>query len=661
MGSIPDIFDSFPRLVDVYLSNNNLTGILPKSFARSKVQNLWLNDQTSKLSGTIEILSSMTNLIKVSLAGNLFNGPIPNMSNCINLENLFLQGNQLTGVVPTSLSNLPNLSVVSLQDNFLQGPLPLFRFEVDVDLGVNTTNNFCLDYVGPCDQKVTTLLEIAEAFGYPIPLARSWQGNDPCKGWNFITCDDGSKIRTVNFTKQNFRGTISPAFGNLTDLQRLYLDGNDLTGSIPESLTTLHELEVVDVSHNNLTGNVPNFSPKVKFNAMGNDFLVPFRGNGTAPSPYSTGMTAKTSPSTPWIAGLAAASVGIFVACVVVIYKSKSLRKIMLKKTMVDRKVEGLIQSHGFMVQKRYSYSQVKKMTNSFREELGKGAFGVVYKGSLSNDRQVAVKILKESKNNEKEFNGEELKGEEFINEVASIIGTSHVNIVPFLGFCYETNKRALIYEFMPNGSLDKFINEEVCKLDGSSLYQIIIGIARGLEYLHWGCNTKILHLDIKPQNILLDEDFVPKIADFGLAKICAKKKSIVCLQYVGGTPGYIAPEVYSQIHTGVSQVSHKSDVYSYGKLILKVMGGKKNYNNKDLHTSEMYFTDWIYEELEQDNLSTRCLTDIDDENDLTKKIILVSMWCIQKNPSDRPCMKKVIEMLEGPLDSVPFPPKPES
>ncbi|XP_020977932.1 LEAF RUST 10 DISEASE-RESISTANCE LOCUS RECEPTOR-LIKE PROTEIN KINASE-like 2.4 [Arachis ipaensis] len=359
--------------------------------------------------------------------------------------------------------------------------------------------------------------------------------------------------------------------------------------------------------------------------------------------------------------GLAAASVGIFVACVVVIYKSKSLRKIMFKKTMIDCKVEGLIQSYGFMVQKRYTYSQVKKMTNSFCEELGKGAFGVVYKGSLSDNRQVAVKILKESKDNGKEFNGEELKGEEFINEVASIIGTAHVNIVPFLGFCYKPNKRALIYEFMPNGSLDKFINEEVCKLDGSRLYQIIIGIARGLEYLHWRCNTKILHLDIKPQNILLDEDFVPKIADFGLAKICTKKESIVCLQRVGGTAGYIAPEVYSQIYTEVSRVSHKSDVYSYGKLILKVMGGKKNYNNNDLHTSEMYFTDWIYEELEQDNFSTRCLTDIDDENDLTKKIILISMWCIQKNPSDRPCMKKVIEMLEGPLDSVAFPPKPEN
>jgi len=208
--------------------------------------------------------------------------------------------------------------------------------------------------------------------------------------------------------------------------------------------------------------------------------------------------------------------------------------------------VEDFRQNYNLSVPiKQYRYSELKRMTNSFRDKLGQGGYGVVYKASLPDGRQVAVKMINESKGN----------GEEFINEVASISRTSHVNIVSLLGFCYE-KKRALIYEFMSKGSLDKFIfksgfPDAICNLDWKTLYQIAIGIARGLEYLHQGCTSRILHLDIKPQNILLDEDFCPK------------------------------------------------------------------------------------------------------------KITMVSLWCIQTNPLDRPSMSKVIEMLQGPLHSVPYPPKP--
>ncbi|XP_025644917.2 receptor protein kinase TMK1-like [Arachis hypogaea] len=647
MGFLPEIFDSLTSLRTFVLSKNSLTGVLPVSFRRSKIVTLHLNNQKDPgLSGPIDVLSNMLNLSHVWLQGNSFTGPIPDMSRCTDLEDLQLAHNQLTGVVPDSLIAHQYLEDFYLGYNFLQGPLPnttFNSFAIMENLGVNTTNGFCHKDPGPCDHKVTHLLQIAAEFKYPILLARTWKGNDVCKGWRFITCDDKNKIRMVNLSNLKLTGTISPAFANLTDLWKLYLDGNNLTGEIPQRLTSLHELEVVDVSNNHLEGNIPKFSPSVKFIATGNDF------------PNASHHRPRRTLTTTLITGLSAASVGILVTCAVVIYESKRLQKILFKKTIVNHNIEDLIQSHGFMVQKRYSYSQVKKMTNSFCEKLGQGGFGVVYKGSLSDGRQVVVKILNESKGN----------GEEFINEVASINRTSHVNIVPFLGFCYEPNKRALIYELMPNGSLDKFIDERasfntVCKLDWNILYQVIIGIARDLEYLHWECSTKILHLDIKPQNILLDREFVPKIADFGLAKICTKKESIVSLQCPRGTAGYIAPEVYNQMDGGVSRISHKSDVYSYGKLIHVVVGGKKNYNSKDSRASEIFFTDWIYKEFEQDNLPAKCLMNIEDEDDdLIKKIILVSMWCIQRNPSNRPSMKKVIEMLEGPLDSIPFPPKP--
>ncbi|XP_050911809.1 LEAF RUST 10 DISEASE-RESISTANCE LOCUS RECEPTOR-LIKE PROTEIN KINASE-like 2.1 [Lathyrus oleraceus] len=324
------------------------------------------------------------------------------------------------------------------------------------------------------------------------------------------------------------------------------------------------------------------------------------------------------------------------------------------KRELVEHNVDVYMQNYNLSMPRRYSYTEVKWITSSFREKLGQGGYGVVYKASLNDGRQVAVKLINESKGN----------GEEFVNEVASISRTSHMNIVSLLGFCYEGNKRALIYEFMPKGSLDRFIYKSefpnaICDFDWNTLFQIAIGIARGLDYLHQGCNSRILHLDIKPQNVLLDEDFCPKISDFGLAKICQRKDSIVSKLGVRGTIGYMAPEIFSRAFGGVS---YKSDVYSYGMLILEMIGGRKNYDTRGSCTSEMYFPDWIYKDLEQGNTSNTLLNSLtisEEENDMVRKITLVSLWCIQTNPSDRPPMNKVIEMLQGPLSSVPYPPKP--
>ncbi|KAL0710916.1 hypothetical protein Bca4012_017894 [Brassica carinata] len=168
---------------------------------------------------------------------------------------------------------------------------------------------------------------------------------------------------------------------------------------------------------------------------------------------------------------------------------------------------------------RHYTYGQVKRITKSFAEVVGRGGFGIVYRGTLSDGRMVAVKVLKDSKGN----------GEDFTNEVASMNQTSHHNIVPLLGFCSEGSKRAIIYEFLGNGSLDKFISGKFpMNLDWTSLYQIALGVARGLEYLHHGCKTRIVHFDIKPQNVLLDDNFCPKVSDFGLA-ISARRKRVHC------------------------------------------------------------------------------------------------------------------------------------
>lgn len=178
---------------------------------------------------------------------------------------------------------------------------------------------------------------------------------------------------------------------------------------------------------------------------------------------------------------------------------------------------------------RRYSYSQLKRMTNSFAHKLGQGGNGMVYRGSLPDGCDVAVKMLKEAK----------IAGEEFMNEVASISRTSHVNVVTLLGFCLEGSKVGLIYEYMPNGSLERYTvgdtgHGEEGTLSWEKLFDIAVGTAWGLEYLHRGCNAHIVHFDIKPQNILLDRDFRPKISDFGLAKLCAQKESTIRVSIAG-------------------------------------------------------------------------------------------------------------------------------
>ncbi|PON78674.1 GPCR kinase [Parasponia andersonii] len=705
-GSIPDIFGSFPDLQDLRLSKNRLTGFLPPSFAGTGIRNLWLNSQQMGLSGTIDVLSNMTKLSQAWLQENQLTGPIPDLSKLDTLFDLQIRDNLFTGVVPGSLMLVSSLRNVSLSNNMLQGPLPLFPSSVtNVDL--TGTNGFCKDTAGPCDAQVTTLLDVAKDLRYPIELANTWKGNNACNGWTYISCDSDGNVITVNFQKWHFTGTISPALANLTSLKNLLLNDNNLTGSIPDSLTLLPQLQVVDVSNNNLSGVIPRFPSWVKLTTTGNPLLrkslsmnqgmniaviisvlfvifkcyvkimhmklvtVVNHENGKQKS-FGVVVIALIDMflmlgnpengkggKSMLMAAVAATAAGIGALMIMLFFYLRKFSSNFLitffwkNQNSAHRSIEDFLRNCGPVQVRRYSYSEAKKMTNSFKEKLGEGGFGSVYKGKLHDGSLVAVKVLNKSKAN----------GEEFINEVATISRTSHVNIVSLLGFCFEGAKRALIYEFMPNGSLEKFVFEDTAsesqndhKLDWETHYQISLGIARGLEYLHRGCNTRILHFDIKPHNILLDADFVPKISDFGLAKICNRKESLISMLGLRGTVGYIAPEVFSRNFGGIS---YKSDVYSYGMMILEIVGGRKNVNVRVDNTSEIYFPHWVYKRLELDEeLSLKRIADEEDRVKV-RKMIIVSLWCIQTDPSIRPTMSKVIEMLEGSLESLQIPPKP--
>ncbi|PIA58857.1 hypothetical protein AQUCO_00400006v1, partial [Aquilegia coerulea] len=317
------------------------------------------------------------------------------------------------------------------------------------------------------------------------------------------------------------------------------------------------------------------------------------------------------------------------------------------KKPKKFEQVEAFLELHEKRATKRYKYSDVKKMTKFFKDKLGEGGYGSVFKGQLPNGGEmVAVKILTETRGN----------GDDFINELASISRTFHINLVTYLGYCVDRGRRALIYEFMPKGSLEKYIYYKVSvgaqsRLGLMTLYNIAIGIADALQYLHGGCPTRILHLDIKPSNILLDNEFIPKISDFGLAKLCAENRSTVSLEGARGTPGYMAPELQS------GGVSRKADVYSYGKMLLEMAGGRKIF---DVET-EIYYPPWIYDRLVSNmDLELYGITTPEEEQ-TARKMILVGLWCVQTDPTVRPQMSEVVQMLKGSLQTLQIPSRPAS
>lgn len=307
--------------------------------------------------------------------------------------------------------------------------------------------------------------------------------------------------------------------------------------------------------------------------------------------------------------------------------------------------VEKFLRMQNMLVPMRYAYTNIIAITGHFRDKLGQGGYGTVYKGVLlPGEIHVAVKMLGNSNCN----------GEEFISEVATIGKIHHVNVVRLIGFCSEENIRALIYEFMPRGSLDKYIFSSEKTFSWDKLNEIALGIARGLNYLHHGCDMQIVHFDIKPHNILLDSNFVPKVADFGLAKLFPRDDSFVPLSAMRGTIGYIAPEMVSR---SFGVISSKSDVYSFGMLLLEMTGGRRNADPHAGSSSQAYYPSLVYRQLSQGDANR--ISEGVDMHELEKKLCIIGLWCIQMKPQDRPTMSEVIEMLEAGVDGIQMPPRP--
>ncbi|KAF6172381.1 hypothetical protein GIB67_043222 [Kingdonia uniflora] len=286
-----------------------------------------------------------------------------------------------------------------------------------------------------------------------------------------------------------------------------------------------------------------------------------------------------------------------------------------------------------------FTYKELEEATDKFKEQLGKGAFSTVYKGILESNPQslVAVKRL------ESVVEGVE---KEFRAEMSAIGRTNHKNLVQLLGFCDEGAHRLLVYEFMKNGSLASFLFGD-SRPDWYQRIQIAFGIARGIVYLHEECSSQIIHCDIKPQNILLDDSFNVKISDFGLAKLLMSDQSR-CTTDIRGTRGYVAPEWFKRM-----AITAKVDVYSFGIMLLEIICCRKNVERESWDENYEILSDWAYDCYVENKLHLLVENDEQAKNDgkMLERLVMTAIWCIQEDPSLRPSMKTVTQMLEGAIE----------
>ncbi|KAI3516917.1 hypothetical protein L1887_16063 [Cichorium endivia] len=287
----------------------------------------------------------------------------------------------------------------------------------------------------------------------------------------------------------------------------------------------------------------------------------------------------------------------------------------------------------------RFSYKELKTATENFSKKLGEGGFGSVFQGTLEDGSQIAVKCLEGLVHIKKSF----------LAEVESIGSIHHVNLVRLRGFCAWKSERLLVYEFMSNGSLDEWIYNGDRKhlLGWECRRKIILDIAKGLAYLHEDCRQKIIHLDIKPQNILLDEDFNAKVSDFGLSKLIDRNQSRQEMTTMRGTPGYMAPEWLGSI------ITEKADVYSFGIVLLEILCGRKNFDTSQPQESQHLLSVFqrCCEQGTLVNIIDRYSEDMQVHGTEVMEMMKVASWCLQTDFTKRPSMSSVVKVLEGVMN----------
>ncbi|KAI5081396.1 hypothetical protein GOP47_0004579 [Adiantum capillus-veneris] len=687
-GSIPTFLGNLTSLQELRMAYNQLSGSLPDSFANlAQLTRLELNNQglPGSLTSPISVVGSMPSLKTLWLQVNSFSGTIPPaLGSAVSLVECRLNDNKLVGVLPSTFVTSTSLQYLSLQNNMLVGPVLAIPSISNSSSYFYSGNSFCVEKVGAsCEAEVTALLSFLDGVNYATRLLNSWVGNNPCASWQGITCDSSQKnVIAINLPKSQLTGTISPSLGNLTSLSKLILSGNNLTGTIPASLTKLSGLVLVDVSNNNLYGPVPAFdTTKVKLDTSGNANIGITMPDSEASGSGSNGTSStggkKLSVSTGAIVGIVVGVAALLLAAAIItayLYKKRRHRfgRVQSPNTVylqpVDERGEGAemvkitvnpstangvhttnnnsgpsdnvqVLEVGNLV---ISIQLLRNVTNDFSEEnvLGKGGFGVVYKGELDDGTKIAVKRMLASVVSNKGL-------DEFQAEIAVLTKVRHRHLVALLGYCIEGNERLLVYEYMPKGTLSQHLFEwrklDLPPLSWDKRLSIALDMARGVEYLHGLAHKSFIHRDLKPSNVLLGDDYRAKVSDFGLVKLAPEGKTSVETR-LAGTFGYLAPE-----YAVTGRVTTKSDVFSFGVMLMELLTGRKALDETQSEEN-MHLVTWFRRLSGTKESLFSAIDPVIEVNDETSQSILIvaelAGHCTAREPHKRPDMSHAVNVL---------------
>ncbi|XP_031128448.1 receptor-like protein kinase 7 [Ipomoea triloba] len=659
-GEIPVEFGEFKSLVELSLYRNRFTGTVPQkigSWAPFQFIDISENFFTGPIPPDMCKQGQLTDLLVLQ---NKFTGGIPgNYAGCSTLVRLRANNNSLSGTVPVGIWSLPSLEIIDLRLNQFEGPIASGIGEAKSLAQVFLANN---RFNGPLPERLSEASSLVSinlssnnfSGGIPENIGELKKLNSLILDHNLfsgnIPVSIGScvSLNEINLAGNSLSGEIPASIGSLTSLNSLNLSDNQLSGEIPVALSSLR-LSLLDFSNNRLTGHIPSSLSMVAFNGSfsGNPGLCS-EDTRSGVRPCSSHSSRSKGHRTVIICLLVGIVVLIILGACFVFTKSKH------KNQQIPARKSDSWNIKQFHILS-FSEDQVVK---ALKQEnlIGKGGSGNVYKIVLDNGKQLAVKHIWKSENPGADHRRslssspmlsvrKDRRSKEYDAEVAALSSIRHVNVVKLYCSITSEDSNLLVYEYLPNGSLwDRLHSSNKTKMDWLVRYEIALGAARGLEYLHHGCDHAMIHRDVKSCNILLDEKMKPKIADFGLAKILeASIASIDTSCVIAGTHGYIAPE-----YAYTSKVNEKSDVYSFGVVLMELVTGKKPVEPEFGENNNI--AQWVCSRLMGNKESMMDMVDssfsVGFKEDAVK-VLKIAMHCTARLPSLRPSMRMVVQMLE--------------